>query len=296
MLEQIPPAVYQRAVQLLQDFAGSLLSVKNFSFTGGGCINYGGRLNTSKGSFFLKWNDEKKFPGMFEAEAKGLKQLGVSIINIPAVIGFGSGGVFQFLLLEFIESKAGGPKYWQRLGRQLAALHQVSSSAFGLDHNNYIGSLKQFNEQQSSWVDFFIEKRLHIQLMLAAERGLASVELTAKFERLYGMLPSLLPEEAPSLLHGDLWAGNLLANEKEEPYLIDPAVYFGCREVDLAMTELFGRFDDEFYRSYDEVFPLQHGYQERVDLYNLYPLLVHVNLFGRSYLSQINSVLDRYVN
>jgi len=229
---------------------------------------------------------------MFEAESNGLKLLlQQNTIRIPQIIGFGENEQYQFLLLEYIEQKGRGKHYWEQLGNRLASLHRTSASYFGLDHDNFIGSLKQSNTTQSSWVNFFIEQRLSAQLKLAVDNGLAGRNWVKKFESLYGELPSLLPQEQPSLLHGDLWSGNLITDEKGEPCLIDPAVYFGNREADLSMTKLFGGFDREFYSTYQQAFLLQPGFDKRVDVYNLYPLLVHVNLFGGSYIHTVESTL-----
>jgi fructosamine-3-kinase len=163
-----------------------------------------------------------------------------------------------------------------------------------LDHDNYIGSLRQFNKYQSTWTEFFIEQRLNIQLKLAFDNGLAKSDWTKQFESLYKKLSSLLPEETPSLLHGDLWSGNLITDEHGGPCLIDPAVYYGNREADLAMTKLFGGFADEFYSVYEANSRIAPGYNDRLDLYNLYPLLVHVNLFGSSYIPSVDAILRRF--
>lgn len=293
MISHIPTSVFEGIKSLLQINNSS--SFQDFIFAGGGCINRGGQITTTTGKFFLKWNDQKKFPGMFEAESSGLKLLQQqNSIRIPQVVGFGEKGSYQFLLLEYIEQKSRSKNYWKLLGNRLASLHHSTASHFGLDHDNFIGSLKQFNQLHSSWVDFFIEQRLHVQLKLACDSGLAGYEWIKKFESLYDKLPSLLPEEKPSILHGDLWSGNLITDEKGEPCLIDPAVYFGNREADLAMTKLFGGFDHEFYSCYHQNFPLQPDYEKRVDLYNLYPLLVHVNLFGGSYIHSVETILRHF--
>jgi fructosamine-3-kinase len=292
MISRIPPAVLE-GVKTSLNIDDS--AFKGFSFASGGCINQGGKLKTTLGDFFLKWNDIKKFPGMFEAESKGLKLLREkNTIRIPEVIGFGESEGHQFLLLEFIEEKFRQKKYWQHLGNKLASLHRRSSDLFGLDHDNYIGSLKQFNRQHASWLTFFVEQRLNVQLKLAIDSGIMDSEWSKQFESLYTKLTAILPEEKPSLLHGDLWSGNLITDENGEPCLIDPAVYFGNREADLAMTKLFDGFEDEFYISYHETFPLQPGYDKRLDIYNLYPLLVHVNLFGGSYKSAVAAILKAF--
>jgi protein-ribulosamine 3-kinase len=271
------------------------VNILDFSFIGGGCINNGGKLTTSAGTFFLKWNDALKYPGMFEAESKGLTILSdTQAIHIPRIMINGQTRSFQYIAIEFIASQKKQTNYWEALGRSLAALHRVSSRAFGLDHNNYIGSLRQINTWHPRWVDFFIEQRLEAQLKLAVHKHLADATLVKQFQNLFKKLPDLLPNEKPSLLHGDLWAGNLIADEHGMPCLIDPAVYFGHREIELAFTQLFGGFDSEFYQSYEETFPLEPGFSQRADLYNLYPLLVHANLFGSSYIAQVRTVLNRY--
>ncbi|WP_276367965.1 fructosamine kinase family protein [Chryseolinea sp. H1M3-3] len=292
MISRVPVNVLEGVGELLKIPVSSFL---DFSFISGGCINEGGQLKTSLGKFFLKWNNDKKFPGMFEAESRGLKLLRKQqAIKIPDVIGNGTRSPHQFLLLEFIEQKTQIKNYSQHLGQRLAALHRCTAPSFGLDHNNYIGSLQQFNQFHSSWIDFFINQRLNIQLKFAIDNGRVSPDWIQKFQSLYLKLPSLLPQEKPCLLHGDLWSGNLITDDKGEPCLIDPAVYYGNRESDLAMTKLFGGFDEEFYGSYDETFPLQSGYQKRADLYNLYPLLVHVNLFGGSYIHSVETILRAF--
>jgi protein-ribulosamine 3-kinase len=293
MISRIPSSVLDGVKRLLKIHDST--SIVHFTFSSGGCINQGGKLKTAMGDFFLKWNDVHKFPGMFDAESKGLQLLHQkSAINIPKVKGFGEEGSYQFLLLDFVEQKSRSKNYWQLLGDGLASLHRSTAEFFGLDHDNYMGSLHQFNHPHSSWVSFFVEQRLNVQVKQAVDSGVADSIWIQKFETLYSKLSFLLPEEKPSLLHGDLWSGNMITDEKGEPCLIDPAVYYGNREADLAMTKLFGGFDKEFYQRYHKTFPLQPGYEARVDLYNLYPLLVHVNLFGGSYKSSVENILKTF--
>jgi protein-ribulosamine 3-kinase len=268
----------------------------SFSFSGGGCINHGGKLETSQGTYFLKWNDRQRFPGMFKAEAKGLQLLSDSnSVRVPKVIRVGEVAAYQYLLLEFISTKTRTHDYWVHFGVALANLHLNTSEKFGLDHSNYIGSLVQQNHQSENWIDFFVQQRLNVQLERATENNLIGKKERNKFEQLFKKLPTLLPDEKPSLLHGDLWGGNLMADEHGLPCLIDPAVYFGHREADLAMSFLFGGFDSSYLDSYNEVFPLMAGYEARFNIYNLYSLMVHLNLFGRNYLPQVVSILDDVV-
>jgi fructosamine-3-kinase len=293
MISRIPSEVLELVKDILRlpDFSHLL----SFSSTGGGCISNGGKLSASNGTYFLKWNDVNQFPGMFEAESRGLQLLSrQDVIRIPEVIGVSDNGRFQCLILKFIEQATRAKGYWDLLGRQLAALHQCSNNSFGLDHANYVGSLHQFNEQTSSWVQFFIEQRLDRQLQLAMENGRAPQHWEAQFQSLFNRLSTMLPEEKPALLHGDLWNGNLLTDETGSPCLIDPAVYFGHREADLAMTKLFGGFEGRFYAAYHEAFPLESGVEERTEIFNLYPLLVHVNLFGGSYIHSVDAILRRF--
>jgi protein-ribulosamine 3-kinase len=291
MLSAIPLPIQQQVSELLK------VEVETFSFcNGGGCINQGGKLTTSAGDFFLKWNDATKFPGMFEAEAKGLQLMGeAKVIHIPKVILEALARPWQFILLEYVEEKTKSPSYWEDLGQQLANLHRNTFSTYGLDHNNYIGSLQQENKISNNWIDFFIEQRLNIQLKLALDNQKTDKGMLHRFERLFKKLPQLLPVEKPSLLHGDLWSGNLITNAMGNPCLIDPAVYYGHREAEIAFTRLFGGFSGTFYESYNHTFPLQPGFAERIDIYNLYPLMVHVNLFGGGYLAEVVSILNHLV-
>ena len=233
---------------------------------------------------------------MFKSEAQGLILLrGSNALVVPEVIHAGTAGSHQFLLLEYLEGGRRQTNFWVDFGSGLAKLHRMSADAFGLDHDNYIGSLPQSNSPSLSWVEFFIGQRLRIQLQIAVEHNRIGEEFVKKFDTLFDKLPSILPEEPPSLLHGDLWGGNLMISKAGRPGIIDPAVYYGHREVDLAMTKLFGGFDASYIDSYDEAYPLMPGYQERMTIYNLYPLLVHLNLFGGAYKAQVVEVVRRFV-
>ena len=292
----VPEVIQQGVTALLKQKIADTLTLKDFSFTGGGCINNGGKLTTSHGTYFLKWNDATKFPEMFKAEARGLKLLAESkSMYIPEVIGASEAGSYQFLVLEFIPESNRTQHYWRNFGIQLATLHRNTSPLFGLDHDNYIGSLPQHNSLHTSWIDFFIHNRLEAQLQLAERSARVDKSLLRNFETLYTKLPDLLAIEKPALLHGDLWSGNIMVNQHGAPGMIDPAIYFGHREMDIAMTQLFGGFNPEFLQVYHEVFPLAPGVEDRLQLYNLYPLLVHVNLFGGDYLAQVNSILRRFI-
>lgn len=273
---------------------GNQTSIIGFTRLHGGCINDGGKLICSAGTYFVKWNDKSKYPGMLSVEAQGLTMLArTNTIPVPEVIHLDQTDDYQFLLLEFIENAAPSSNFWKIFGEQLAALHQTSNSSFGLDHDNYMGSLKQSNSWQTNWADFFIENRLHPQLTLAVNTKQISKEQSKKFEALYSKLNQLVPDEKPALVHGDLWSGNLLSGANG-PTLIDPAVCYGNREADLAMTQLFGGFNQSYLDAYQNTFPLSPGFSERIDIYNLYPLLIHVNLFGGGYAAQVNRIVSGF--
>ncbi len=269
--------------------------IKEFKPTSGGCINHGGHLITDGGDYFVKWNDASRLPGMFETEARGLRHLGeTNSIRFNKVVDVGTSGTFQWILLEWISQASKKRNYWTRLGEQLAALHRNSAPEYGLDHDNYIGSLRQINTWEQNWIDFFVRHRIEPQVQLATENRLPIQSLRKKIDGFCLKLPDLLPQEVPALIHGDLWSGNLIVDDKGQPCLIDPAAYFANREAELAYTQLFGGFDREFYRSYQNAFQLQKGWEERIDIYNLYPLLVHVNLFGAGYIRQAEAIVNRF--
>jgi protein-ribulosamine 3-kinase len=280
----------------LRDALRSLTGeVRNFKSASGGCINNGGIIQTGEGQYFLKWNDAHAFPRMLELEKKGLEILReTNTVRVPKTFYAGEVTDFQYLIMEVISPSARKEGYWKSFGEQLATLHICSARMFGLDHDNYIGSLNQKNTQEKSWIDFFIHHRLIFQVELASRPALISPSMSRQFERLYQKLPSLLPDEKPALLHGDLWGGNIMVDDKGLPCLIDPAIYYGHREMDLAMTTLFGGFDRDYIKSYNAVYPLSPGFDQRLPIYNLYPLLVHVNLFGAGYVSQVQAVLNRF--
>ena len=261
--------------------------VGKYSPVAGGCINNTIKLETNKGSFFAKYNISAK-SDTFQVEYEGLKLLkNTNTIRVPNVIAFNN----NFLILEFIPQSNPGPSFWKNFGSSLAKVHQQTNEKFGLDFDNYIGSLYQSNAQKKNWTDFFIQNRLLAQLHI----GNYSLSVKQDFEKLFEKLPDIFPVSSPSLLHGDLWSGNFLIKDEKTPVLIDPAIYFGDREMDIAMCRLFGGFHTDFYINYNERFPLENGWEERINICNLYPLLVHVNLFGERYLNQVKNILSYYV-
>jgi protein-ribulosamine 3-kinase len=281
--------------RILSDHVSRELHVIDLKPVSGGSINKTFRALTSGRSFFIKLNDAAKYPGMFEAESKGLQLLsGNCRIRMPEVITSGVLNENSFLILEYISPGTNTNHSYQKFASLLASLHRKSNDRFGLDHDNYIGSLKQSNTFHNSWAEFFSEERLSKQLKLAIDHRKISKSLLNSFDVLFAKVGDLFPAEAPALLHGDLWSGNFMTTEKGQPCIYDPAVYFGHREMDLAMTKLFGGFPDVFYEAYNDHFPLEKNWRHRIDLCNLYPLLVHVNLFGGGYVKEVEIILKRY--
>jgi fructosamine-3-kinase len=258
----------------------------------GGCINDGRLLATETGPrLFLKLNPSAS-PDMFLREAEGLAALAVvpGAPRVPAVLLHGP----RFLLLEYLPSAPRAPDYWPELGRRLARLHAATRQRFGFDHDNYLGATAQRNPWTADGYAFFADCRLLFQGNRAYERGLLGVAGLRRVERFAARLSDLVPLQPASLIHGDLWSGNIIPGPDGHACLIDPAAHYGWAEAELAMTALFGRPPESFYTAYNAERPLAPGYQERFDLYNLYHLLNHLNLFGSSYLSSVEAVLGHY--
>ena len=283
----IPSEIKRRIITQLGNALNTTITVNGESSIVGGCINNAIKINTDKGLFFVKWNTNAK-ANMFQTEYNGLKVLkDTNTIRIPNVLCFDD----DFLILEFIPPSNPNNAFWEVFGQKLALMHKQTHSKFGLDFDNYIGSLYQDNTQNKNWTEFFIQNRLQAQLSI----GNFSGTLLSDFDKLFQKLPNLFPNEKPALLHGDLWNGNFLAKNGDTPMLIDPAIYYGNREMDIAMSNLFGGFNSDFYFAYNESHPLENGWEERIQICNLYPLLVHVNLFGGAYINQVKNILSYYV-
>ena len=267
---------------------------------GGGCINRAEIVELIDGRrYFVKSNPDP-LPGMFEREAEGLDALAATrTIRVPKPLGAGGGptGGVPFLVTEAIETGAPGRGFWETFGRRFAELHRAAGpERFGFEHDNYLGATPQPNAWTDDWCDFFRRHRLGHQLELARRAGLCDPTLEGLGDRLLDRLEDLLaePEEPPCLLHGDLWSGNYMVDSTGEPVLIDPATYYGRREADLAMTHLFGGYDPRFYAAYEEAWPLAPGAAERLEIYKLYHLLNHLNLFGSGYRQGCLAILRRF--
>lgn len=280
----------------IEKHVGKTTEINRVSIVGGGSINDARRIETSEGSYFAKINQAKDFPGMFEAESEGLLFLKEqSSFNIPEPLDTGITGETQWILMENINSTSKQKDFWETFGRRLAEMHRKEGEYFGLDYDNYLGSLTQKNDKRETWHEFFGEMRIKPQLEKAEEQGLASKEMQRLFDKFFSRIERYFPKEHPAPIHGDLWTGNFMTDSKGEAVIFDPAVYYGHREMDLGMSKLFGGFDERFYASYYECFPLEPGWEERIHIANLYPLLAHLNLFGGSYASQVMNILRKYI-
>ncbi|MEE9431951.1 MAG: fructosamine kinase family protein [Melioribacteraceae bacterium] len=261
---------------------------------GGGCIADTQKITTESGKiYFIK---QYTLSTIHRTEANGLRELTkANAIRIPKVIHQDD----SFLILEFIESNKQIKNFSEIFGRQFAELHKYSSDKFGFYEDNFCGSTSQKNiPQKNNWTEFYFENRLLFQYKLAEQNGYVSTEMKNVFIYLEKGIHNIIggSEEDPSLLHGDLWSGNYMTDEKGMPCLIDPAVYYGHREADLAMTKLFGNFGSDFYSAYQEAYLLAEGWEYRENIYKLYHIINHLNLFGMGYYRQVIELMKFYEN
>jgi protein-ribulosamine 3-kinase len=287
-----PPNDVRTAVELaLGTTTGRACTIAEVTRVGGGCISPSARVLADSGAtFFLKWSDGDAPRSLFSAEARGLAQLAASgAVRVPAVIAFDE----EWLLLEWLEPGPALEGTWSRLGQELAAVHRVRAHAFGDNADNFIGPLPQSNAESDNWPAFWRARRITPQLV-RAQQAFARQDVT-RLEHFLETLEDLLApgdEDGASLLHGDLWSGNVYITDGGQAALVDPSAYYGHREVDLAMAALFGGFDRSFFEAYDAEWSLQPGWEERRAAYQLYYLLVHVNLFGAGYVSSTLAALE----
>lgn len=285
MLKDLIPVISQK-------IAEEIVSTKPLS---GGSISSAYLINTAKSKYFLKVNSAPNALKMFHEEQKGLNAIeATKTISVPHVYFADILDENAFILMDFIESKRPSPSDYSRLGVELSKLHMAVFNEFGFNSDNFIGSLPQSNKKHDSWSEFYWNERIYPQLQLALNEGLLGAKEVPTEDQFTSLFNSFIDEFKPSLLHGDLWGGNYLISEEGTPFLIDPAVYIGHNMVDIAMSQLFGSFGPEFYDSYHKIIERPKQYNEQIDLYQLYFLLVHLNLFGKGYYSSVSTILSRY--
>ena len=258
----------------------------------GGDINEVYQVFLKEKSVVIKINNSQSIPQLFEKEKQGLELLSKSTFVVPKPIKTDSIDNLQYLIMDYIEQ--GSELNWAVFGEKLAQLHQIQEKYFGLDHNNYIGSLKQINQECGAWSEFYTNHRLIALTAKARDQGLFEKKHCNWVEKLCQRLDELIPACRPSLIHGDLWSGNLLIDTSGHPVLIDPAVYYGHPEMDWAMLSLFGSYPVEALDHYQNLHPLEKGLNERKDIHQLHPLMVHLILFGKGYLNGVESTLKKY--
>jgi fructosamine-3-kinase len=288
MWEQIAKQIYEAT--------GEPFEIASRRSVGGGCINQGYSIANGKQTYFVKLNQASQVD-MFAAEALGVQQMWQThTIRVPKPICWGTAGNSAYLVLEWLDlSGRGSEQAWELMGCNLAKMHRHGThEKFGWERNNTIGSTPQVNTRSNDWTEFFAEYRIGYQLQLAAKKGMRF----RQGDRLLSRIPDLLAGHTPqpSLVHGDLWGGNAAVTAAGEPAIFDPATYYGDREVDLAMTELFGGFSSAFYRGYQAEWSIDPGYEKRKVLYNLYHILNHFNLFGSSYAGQAERMIQQLLS
>jgi protein-ribulosamine 3-kinase len=260
---------------------------------GGGCINQCILIETESGLRYFVKKNSNTYNQMFRKEATGLEELAKQgYLRVPKVHRCIESHDSQILVLEYLVSARKRPDFWSEFGRGFARMHRDHcAERFGYKEDNFIGSSIQKNTWKNSWIDFFIEERLNVQMDLLGARGLLDSTLQTQLRKLIGKLADFIEPGVPSLLHGDLWSGNFMVGPEGEAVILDPAIYYGHREADLAMTELFGGFHQEFYHAYQEEWPLEPGWEDRIPLYKLYHMLNHMTIFGAGYYGSVMSLL-----
>ena len=292
-------SLHHTLVSHLQDhftaFFRENVTVHSSSPVPGSAISQTYLVRTSKGDFFMKLNSALFGLDFFEKEAMGLDLLAnAGALKVARPLFDGKVHQQIYVVMEYLEKGEPALDFWEDFGRSLAALHRNTRGQFGLDHHNYIGKIPQQNTPHDDWNAFFAEERILRLVQRAHTHGQLDAAHTAQAERICARLGEFFPEEKPALLHGDLWNGNFMVHAGGKVALFDPATYYGNREMDIAMTRLFGGFDGRFYSAYLEAWPLQPGYETREPLLQLYPLLVHLLLFGGHYREDVASILGRF--
>jgi fructosamine-3-kinase len=289
------PNFQSHLTERFSDFFKEPVTVSNGSSVPGGDISQTYLIETTKGNFFVKINAALFGLDFFEKEARGLATLAnAGTMKVPRPLFDGKFHQQIYLVMEHLERGLPRDDFWEDFGASLAAMHQHSRDQFGLDYDNYIGKLHQANDSRPTWHEFYSSQRI-MPLIYKAERNKVLLpENVHDAEKFCAKLSSLIPEEKPALIHGDLWKGNYMVYKDGKAAIYDPSIYYGHREMDLAIARLFGGFDEKFYLAYEQAYPLQPGHYERVDIFQLYHLLVHLLLFGSHYRSLVCETLKKY--
>jgi fructosamine-3-kinase len=286
--------VLEHISKSLSKHLNSSITVKAVQQVHGGDINQTYILETNDQNIFLKLNDNSK-PDMFEKEFNGLQLLrSTNAITVPQPFIHGSFEDEIYLVMQSIEKGVPAINFWKSFAYELAALHRNSNEQFGLNENNYIGSLPQRNDQCKTWTEFYATQRILFLIKMAFDDKKCERTEIQLAEKICNKLDDLFPSEPSSLLHGDLWSGNFMVDTEGKAVIYDSAVYYGHREMDVGMTLLFAGFDKSFYEHYNEAFPLEKGWRQRVELTQLYPLLVHLILFGGHYYNSVRNILKKF--
>ncbi|MEJ2181805.1 MAG: fructosamine kinase family protein [Gammaproteobacteria bacterium] len=291
--------MWQTIRENIADSIGEPFVIESTHSVGGGSINSAYVIKGDQHSYFVKTNSATRL-SMFEAESAGLQEIAASnTIKVPQPLCVGTSAGSAYIVMEYLAinaGRSGSSGSIDQLGIDLAAMHRITHAQFGWHRDNTIGSTPQVNDRLNSWIDFYREHRLGYQYQLAAKNGYRN--LLRRGEMLMSALNQFFTDYQPqaSLLHGDLWSGNYAIDDSGQPVIFDPAVYFGDREADIAMTELFGGFSPRFYSAYNDAFPLDSGYNTRKTLYNLYHILNHLNLFGAGYSGQAEHMTEQLLS
>ena len=289
-----PPFV-QHISETFTGFFKENITVSEVTRVEGGDINQTFIILTSKGKFFLKLNSALFGHDFFEKEARGLATLAnAGALKVPRPLFDGKFHQQIYLVMEYLEKGTAGTDFWRDFGRSIASLHRNSAEQYGLDYNNYIGKIHQQNNHCSGFAEFYASQRIMPLVNKALKHKMLQPADINTAEKLCAKFSHIIPEEKPALLHGDLWKGNFMVAANGHAAVFDPAIYYGHREMDLAMTKLFGGFDNDFYKAYDEAYPLQPGFEERTEILQLYPLLVHLLLFGGPYINSVRTILEKF--
>lgn len=282
--------------EILEHLKTLNLNIDNIFPVKGGSLSDTFCLESYQSKYFLKLNTAQNFPNLFEKEVNGLNHIREnSNINIPEIIQFGTtNNDFQYLILEWIDITEPSIVNWEKFGQNIAQLHQKTNDKFGWNEDNYIAIIIQPNNYKDTWEQFYTENRILPMIKLLADKKLLNQKEQKAAENLCADLRNIFPKENASLIHGDLWNGNIITRPNGDITLIDPAIYYGHREMDLALADLFGGFDDTFFDSYNEVFPLIGNFKERKSIAQLYPLLVHAYLFEGYYIKDVQTILKKF--